>query len=404
MSVLSSPVTGLGERRRPVAAVQDVDGSPRDRIAAAAAALAGPADADGRRAWAALARAGVLRDLFAAGRHEPDLGVLEVLLDKLDRALPVGVVLSVCVQAASVVPLLHRLGETSPLAADLAQRMLAGGSVVALAVTDADVSGSVLLDCRTHLDGGGADGAAILHGAKAWITNAGLCDWALVLTRSRPPRHFTSFRWVLVPVTSPGVRVEVEGGGLFAGAGVGTLRFDGVRLDPASLVGRPGRALAELSQHLRTERVAGALWARSMCRHALRDTLDDLRARMIDGSSAWENAAIRAKYAQALVDWRWLNAAVRVTTAEPASATEVVALKAAYPGVVDRVLGACVELLGAAAFAGPNLALRRAQAAMFASAGGAAGAMLAVVADRADELLDAVPPGPGASGGSGARP
>jgi citronellyl-CoA dehydrogenase len=55
---------------------------------------------------------------------------------------------------------------------------------------------------------------------------------------------------------------------------------------------------------------------------------------------------------------------------------------------LDAVLGDCAQLVGADAFAPGGLAQLRAEAGMFAIAGGARGAMLAGIADHATDLLE----------------
>jgi acyl-CoA dehydrogenase len=352
-----------------------------DGFRAAVAAACTPDEP--RAVWRRLGEAGLL-DL-AGGGEEVDPGRLGDLLAELDARLPLGVVLAVCVQVATVVPLLRTLAPGSPLAADVLGQMLRGEAIVALAATDAAVSGSALLDARTELREEGKGGRVLLRGGKEWITAATLCDHALVLARHRPERHFTSFRWALVPADAPGVRREAAGE-RFAGAGVGHLRFDGVALRPEQVVGRPGRGLAEFARRIGTERLAGALWGRALCRRVLADTHDHLRRRSTGEGTLWDNAAVRERFARCVVEWRALDA---LCAAGAGSAAAGMALKAACGEAVDRILAECVSLRGADAFREGGLAALREQAAMFGIAGGATGAMLAGVADHVDELLGA---------------
>jgi alkylation response protein AidB-like acyl-CoA dehydrogenase len=350
----------------------------RDAVAAAI-----PEAADGRALWRSLGRAGLLEPV--AGGPEVDAARLGDLLAELDARLPVGPVLSVCVQVATVLPLLRVAAAGGALAASVRDRALRGEAVVALAATDAGVSGSALLDARTEVRPSG-DGV-LLTGGKDWIANAGHCDHALVLARHRPARHFTSFCWVLVPAGCPGVSCRPATTTLFDGAALGHLRFDGVALDRAHVVGRPGRALAEFAARIGTERLAGALWARALCRRVLADTHEHLRGRSAGAGTLWENAAVRERFARCLVELRRLDALCAAHGAGPGGASDGMVLKAACAETVDRVLGECASLRGADAFRDGGLASLRAQAAMFGIAGGATGAMLAGIADHADEVL-----------------
>jgi acyl-CoA dehydrogenase len=346
----------------------------RDLVATAADAAA-----DTRRLWRALGRSGVL-DPFV----EVDPVRLDELLTELDARLPLGTVLSVCVQVATVIPLLHTAAGTGPWAEKVLAELRHGDAVVALAATDSAVAGSALLDARTEVQQDGGD--VILDGGKSWITNADHCDYALVLARHRPARHFTSFCWVLVPSDHSGVSREPAARALFAGSGVGHLRFDGVRLGREHIVGRPGRALADFAHHVGTERLAGALWARALCRRVLRDTHGYLAGRSTGDGTLWSNAAVRDRFARCVVEWRRLDA-LCTAFRPPFPTGEGMVLKAACGEAVDRILAECVSLRGADAFRDGGVAHLREQAAMFGIAGGATGTMLAGVADHADELL-----------------
>lgn len=367
----------------PAAAAEDGAAPGGDR-AEVRAALSGVDPADARAVWRALGAGGVTAALYPNG-DQPDPGRLSALLTELDARCPLGVTLSVCVQVATVLPLLA--GAAGP--AERARRgMLRGETVVALAVTDAAGSGSDLLDATTRVKLG--EGTATLDGAKTWITNATTCDAALVLARHRPARHFTSFCWLLAPAAAPGVTVS-SAGRAFAGAGVGHLRFDGVALDPETVVGRPGRALAGFARQAGVERLAGALWARAMCHRLLAGLRDWLRRRSAAEGTLWDRPAIRERYARCLVAVRQLDAlcAPLLASTDPVPATVTgMVLKVAAAETVDRVAAEAVRLRGADAFRDGGEAHVRGEVAMFGIAGGATGAMLAGIADHADELLD----------------
>lgn len=319
-----------------------------------------------RAVWQALGARGLL-----------DADGLAELLPELDSACPVGVVLSVCVQVATVLPILR--GE-SGMAAEVYARAAAGRCMVALAVTDAEAAGSDLDALATTAKL--VDGQVVVTGRKRWITNACTADYALVLARHRPARHFTSYLWVLVPMSA--VRAE-SAGGLFADAGVGHLEFPGVRVDQSYLVGTPGRGLASFGRHITTERLAGGLWAAAMCRRALAETLTALSSRQLDGEPLWRNEAIRHRFARCLVETRRIEALCEQH--EPWSMLSSMVLKAAVAESLDLVLTECASLVGADAFADGGLAQLRVAAGMFGIAGGARGAMLAGIASQAHEML-----------------
>lgn len=341
---------------------------------------------DPRSVWRGLGESGVLRALY---RPRLDLTRLAVLLEELDRRCPAGVVLSACVQVATVIPLLGDPG-AGAVAARVRQAALRGEAVVALAVTDRDAPGSELLDAATRAEL--REESVVVTGGKNWITNACHSDYALVLARHRAVRHFTSFCWVLVPATATGVSTLAVGEAWFAGAGLGHLSFNDVEVPRDHLVGTPGRALAGFARQIGTERLAGALWARALCRRVLADTHRWLTSPTPAGGRRWDNTAVRERFARCLVEQARIDALCAAhldpdegTRADRPSAAML--LKAAIAQGVEHILGECVHLRGADSFRAGGEAALRAAAAMFGIAGGATGAMLAGIADHAEEVL-----------------
>jgi acyl-CoA dehydrogenase len=364
---------------------------------AVSAILAGvPAPADGPAVWRALGRGGALARLYAgpSGRLIPDR--LDTLLTELDARYPIGPVLSVCVQAATALPLLG--AELAELAGDRAADLprevhaaaVGGEAVLALAATDGGGSGSDLLAATTTAEL--TDTTVVVNGGKRWITNASTAAYALVLARHRAARHFTSFVWILVPGDAPGVGVTPAGADLFAGSGLGHLRFDGVVLGREHVLGRPGRAMAGFARHIGNERLASGLWARALCRRVLADTYHWLRTWPLNGRPAWDNDAIRERFARCLVALDQLDAACTRHAADlegPGAMLAGMLVKVSAAETVRLVLGECVQLRGGDAFADGGLAALSAATAMWGLAGGATGAMLAGIAGHAAELLGA---------------
>ncbi|HJQ01774.1 MAG TPA: acyl-CoA dehydrogenase family protein [Jatrophihabitans sp.] len=344
-------------------------------------------DDHARTVWQTLGRVGAISAVLSEPGRPPQLNrrVLAELLDVLDSQLPPGPVLSICVQLATVLPLLRNCAAVSPLADRVLAGMLRGEVVVALAATDGGRSGSDLIELRTCVQR--TEHGITVEGNKEWITNAGHCDYLLVLARNRPERHFTSQCWVLIPAAQDGVSAEPAGNGLLPGSGLGHLSLRNVQLESGHIVGRRGYALAELAIQLGTERLAGAFWAHAVCRRVLIDTHRYLQSRPAGDGTLWDNAAVRERFACALVAYRELDAMCRFGMAAPLTPAFGMALKASFAGVTDRVLSECIALHGADSLRPDGLTRLREQFAMFGIAGGATGTMLAGVAEHAEELL-----------------
>ncbi|WP_238380274.1 acyl-CoA dehydrogenase family protein [Salinispora tropica] len=352
------------------------------RTGVALRALATPGDA--RAVWRTLGEHGLLRD---AGPAE-----LPGLLGALDARCPVGVVLSVCVQVASALPVLREQVDGQPEdgpARTAYLEAITGHAMLALAATDRDGAGSDLMELGTTVRLN--DRSLVLDGGKRWITNARTAAYALVLARHRPQRHFTSFVWVLVPTDAPGVRVSATRDTPLSNAGLGDLHFSQVHLDRSYLVGRPGRGMVSFARHIATERFAGGVWAAAMCRRVLADTHRRLTERPLGAGRAWDNPAIRERFARCVVEaWR-IETACDAYRDSPDPLMTSMLLKASVAQGVDVVLGECAALLGAEAYVEDGLAQLRATAGMFATAGGATGAMLAGIAEHVPDLLRGQP-------------
>jgi acyl-CoA dehydrogenase len=360
-------------------------------FAAAVRALPAEAAGDSRAVWRALGKVGLLAALYEgepgdpATAHGPRPERLGALLAELDARHALGVVLAACVQIATALPILREHATGGPIAAAY-RSAVRGESLLALAATDTGGAGSDLMSLGTTAELSREH--VLLDGEKPWITNACTADHALVLARHRPQRHFTSFLWVLVPTSADGVTVTPAPSALFEGAGLGRLSFRRVVLGRDHVVGAPGRGLSTFARHIATERLAGALWAAALSRRVLAETHRRLVVRPLGDGVMWDNAVIRQQFARCLVEtWR-MDASCASHRADDGDAlVSSMLLKAAVAESLDKVLGECVQLVGAEAFVTDGFAQLRAETGMFGIAGGAAGAMLAGIADHAIELL-----------------
>jgi citronellyl-CoA dehydrogenase len=341
-----------------------------------------PAGSSGREVWRALGRAGLIERVYRDGAVPAGVDATRLgrLLAAVDERFPVGTTLSVCVQLATVLPILA--SGAGPAAWALA-RGVGGEAVTALAATD-DATGSDLTALATEVR---LDEPEIeVTGVKRWITNATTADEFLVLARHRAGRHFTNFTWVLVPAAAPGVTVTPADTSLFDGAGVGHVRFDRVRLAGRHLVGRRGRGLPSFARHIGTERLAGALWAVALCRRTLAATRRRLAERPHGDGVLWDLDGVRQRFAGCVVDVRQLDSLTRefgdrITRGRDSGAAAL--LKAAVGRTVDRVLAECAQLQGADGFGAGGAQSLRAQAAVFGIGGGVTEVVLSSVADDA---------------------
>jgi citronellyl-CoA dehydrogenase len=293
-------------------------------------------------------------------------------------------VLSYVVHTATAQPLVARLGgDRFP---ELLRAARAGHAVGALAATDADVPGSDLPGMATAV--AIAADRLVLSGAKTWITNAVFADFFVVLARHRAARHPASLSLVLVPADAPGLRRTPVASPVMAGAGIGTVTFDGVELTPAHLLGRPGRGFTHFAQQMAVERVAGGIWTVALAERVLAQTVQALQGREVDGRTLWQRSAVRHTLARAAVRVRLLEALVEdvIAVARRTGALSVpdtAVVKATVGPTANEVLDACLQLAGADGLTwARGLLTLLADVRAFGIAGGSTETMLDVVADR----------------------
>ncbi|GHF48562.1 citronellyl-CoA dehydrogenase [Amycolatopsis bartoniae] len=342
---------------------------------------------------AALSESG---DLFRLYDGKADDGLDSLLLRRLigDACAEgdQGLVLALCVQLATALPLLAETAKTAA-ALRVLDACFSGEEVLAVAATD-EGPGSDLVALGTTVTRR-RSGDLVLNGRKRWITCGTQARHALVLARHRPGRHITNFTWLLVPTSAPGVSVSAVDTPLFAGAGLAHLELADVEVPDEWVLGGFGRGLPVFVRHLTVERLASATWAIELCRLVLSRTVELVADRRIDGEPLSRNASVRQRLAVCLVQLSGLTALwerlhERIAVRHDAAAAAL--LKAASGTTAIQVLEECCRLYGAEGFGTDGVQQLRTEAAVFGIGGGATEVMLDLVADHVPDLLAGLAP------------
>jgi alkylation response protein AidB-like acyl-CoA dehydrogenase len=147
----------------------------------------------------------------------------------------------------------------------------------AYALTEAE-AGSDLAGLRTRAMRT-ADGW-VLDGAKLWIHNAPVADFAAVLARTDPADGHRGMSILLVDLNSPGVTRDRKEHKMGQRASqVGGLRFDGVTLPAGALLGQEGRGFHMMMSVLDKGRVGIAALAVGILQAALDESIDYAKQR-----------------------------------------------------------------------------------------------------------------------------
>jgi alkylation response protein AidB-like acyl-CoA dehydrogenase len=161
----------------------------------------------------------------------------------------------------------------------------------AYALTE-DGAGSDLAGLRTAAR---RDGAGwVLDGAKLWIHNAPVADFAAVLARTDPAAGHRGMSIFLVDLDAPGVardRKERKMGQ--RGSPVGGLRFEGVRLGPEALLGPEGRGFHIMMSVLDKGRVGIGALAVGLLQRALEESIAHAKSRVQFGRAIAEFQAVQ---------------------------------------------------------------------------------------------------------------
>ncbi|MFO1427018.1 MAG: acyl-CoA dehydrogenase family protein [Steroidobacteraceae bacterium] len=250
--------------------------------------------------------------------------------------------------------------------------VIAGQRRIAFAITEPG-GGSDLAALQTTAERRGDE--YLVNGAKTLISGATRADCVLAIARTGAAGG-GGLSLLLIETSLPGVVVEPVRGLEWYSRGIGSIRFDGVRVPATRLVGAEDRGFALLAGQLNVERLSGIAAALALARCALAEAIAYARSRRSRaapdrppgdshrGGSTWIRD-VHAAYAL-------LDALVHRCGAGAAPAAELAMLKMLAAQTLERCARECLQLLGGAAYTGRSRAERvHREARALAIAGGA---------------------------------
>jgi alkylation response protein AidB-like acyl-CoA dehydrogenase len=221
--------------------------------------------------------------------------------------------------------------------------------LAALALTEpsggSDLTGSV----QTRAEQLG--GEWVLHGAKAWITNASVAEVVVTLVRTDPSAGKHGFSLIVVPRETPGLTVHPPEHKMGVRASpTHAVTYEGVRVPADHLLGQPGDGLHQTFQVLDGGRVSIGALSVGLARAALEEALRYAIERPAFGVPIASHEGIQFLLADAATEidaarWlvlhaAWLKAAGRPFSREAAQA-KLFASEAA-----ERVCRNAIQVLG----------------------------------------------------------
>lgn len=240
-----------------------------------------------------LGRLGLLRDLFGGTPGEPpkDAAALQLCLLRESLARVSGEVeTALALQGLGSYPILQSGS------AELVQRWLpaviSGEAVAAFALSEPGAgSDAAALSLRAERDGSGWR----LFGEKLWISNAPDADVYTVFARTTPNSRARGVTAFVVEGSSPGLSGEHLD--LLAAHPIGRLVFDGVRVQPADVLGEVDAGFAVAMRTLDLFRPSVGAFAVGMAQSALDATLQHVQRREVYGAPLVEQQAVAHRLA-----------------------------------------------------------------------------------------------------------
>ncbi len=176
---------------------------------------------------------------------------------------------------------------------------LAAGRVLgALALTEPQAGSDLLGGLRTTAR---RDGDSwLVHGSKAWITNASLAAWLIVLARTDADAGSRGFSMVIVPTDAAGVTVhppEKKMG--LRGSPTHMISLDNVRVPAENLLGAEGRGFHQTMATLDAGRISIGALSVGLAQAAFEEALNYARQRETFGQPIAQHQSIQNLLADA---------------------------------------------------------------------------------------------------------
>ena len=223
------------------------------------------------------------------------------------------------------------------------ERYLKGAWLPAFALSEPEAGSDVAAIATTaHPTGNGF----LLDGRKTWTSNSGLADGYVVFARTEGASGAHGISAFVVDADNPGVQLE-ERLRVLPPHTVGTLRFDGCRIDASGLLGQPEEGFAIAMRVLETFRPTVAAATVGFARRAFDEALDRSTARVAFRKPIGEHQLIQEKLADmavkvdaaALLTYRvaWMHDTGKTPIGREASIAKLYCSEAAQE-VVDQAL------------------------------------------------------------------
>ena len=190
------------------------------------------------------------------------------------------------------------LGASPELQHRVLPKVASGAWIAAFALTEPQAGSDVAaMQCTATRDGD----CWLLHGEKTWISNGGIADVYCVFARSGETPGTRGISGFVVTPDMPGFEVA-ERLHVMAPHPLARLRFDGLRVPAANLLGAPGEGFKLAMRTLDIFRASVAAAALGSARRALDEALRHSRDRRMFGQTLADLQLTQARLGEMAAD------------------------------------------------------------------------------------------------------
>ncbi|MEZ4316190.1 MAG: acyl-CoA dehydrogenase family protein [Myxococcota bacterium] len=293
-----------------------------------------------------------------------------LLAEGLGRADNLGVSTGILVHTDMATPSLHEFGSEA-LKQQFLVPAIAGEAVSAIAVTEPD-AGSDVSRIRTRAVRDGDDW--VINGSKLYITNAATADWLCLLAVTDPTAGHRGFSQIIVPTSTPGLKVELLSKIGFAGSDTGQIFLEDVRVPVSNTIGEVGRGFQQQMMQFQHERLYACISLVACVEHLWHETRRYTEERVLFGQPLSKMQNTQFKLVEALTQItasKHLLKGCIDELAEGRDATDLISMAKLFTCRVGRhVADECFQLHGGFGYMRESMAGRVYVDARIASIGG----------------------------------
>lgn len=263
--------------------------------------------------------------------------------------------MAIGVQTAMATPALAQFG-SDELRRQFLAPAITGDMIACIGVTEPG-AGSDVASLKTAARRDGDD--YIINGSKMFITNGAQADWICLLCNTSDGPVHRNKSLIVVPMDSPGVKVErtLNKMGMRA-SDTALIYFDDVRVPQRNRIGNEGEGFTYQMIQFQEERLWGAVTLLRPMEKAIQDTIKYTRERKIFGGSVLDNQVVHFRMAELQTEIELLRSLIYRAGAQLAGGEDVTyfASMAKLKGgrLVREVSDSCLQYWGGMGFMWEN--------------------------------------------------